>query len=69
MEDNVLNSITQAEFDKRFADYIKTQKFDGSDYERWWCNKLMKFAKDLEDSGTTISAGFYVNDKGERVNE
>ena len=64
-----MNSITQAEFDKQFAEYIKTQKFDTDDYERWYCNKLMKFAKNLEDSGTTVRPGFYINDKGERVDE
>ena len=64
----MVKSITQAEYNKRFDEYIREQKFDGGDRDRWYSNHVLKFFKQtLED--TDIRPGFHVNEVGERVDE
>lgn len=64
-----MTTITQAEYDKLFGDYLREQKFDGVDRDRWFCNHVFKFNKKMTEEGIDVCAGFYVNEVGERVDE
>jgi hypothetical protein len=63
------NSITQAEYNKLFDEYLKEQKFDGKDWDRWFSNHVFKFYKKTQDEGIEVRAGFYVDSNGERIDE
>ena len=65
----MVKSITQAEYNKLFDEYLKEQKFDGRDWDRWFCNHVFKFQKKMTDDDITVRPGFYVNEVGERVDE
>ena len=64
-----MKSITQAEYNKLFDDYMKEQKFDGGDRDRWYSNHVFKFYKKITDDDITVRAGFHVNEVGERIDE
>ena len=63
-----MKSITQAEYNKLFDDYLKEQKFGGGDWDRWYCNHVFKFYKQTQDE-LEVRAGFHVNEVGERIDE
>ena len=52
--------ITQTEFDKRFAEYMKDKVCEDKEPARWYMKQLMKFDKELHNEGITVRAGFYV---------
>jgi len=63
-----MKTIKQSEYNKLFDDYIKEQKFDGGDWDRWYSNHVIKFFK-MTTEDTDIRPGFHVNEVGERVDE
>ena len=55
-----MESITQAEFDKKFAEYAKDKTLDTENY----LGHLIAFTKLLESQGLTVRAGFSVDVDG-----
>ena len=55
-----MKSITQAEYNKLFEEYLEQQTFDGKNPERWYCNHMFLFQKKIQDEGIDVRAGFYV---------
>ena len=64
-----MKTITQAEYNKLFDEYIREQKFDGGDRDRWYSNLVFKFYKKMNEDGIEVRAGFHVNEVGERIDE
>ena len=64
-----MKSITQSEYNKLFDEYMKEQKFDGGDRDRWYSNHVFKFYKKMNEDGIEVRAGFHVNEVGERIDE
>lgn len=63
-----MKTIKQSEYNKLFDNYIKEQKFDGGDRDRWYSNHALNFFKQTTED-TDIRPGFHVNEVGERVDE
>jgi hypothetical protein len=55
-----MNSITQKEFDKRFAEYVKNKEINGDNILEY----KLKLVKQLNEEGLTIRAGFSVDHTG-----
>ena len=63
-----MKSITQAEYNKLFEEYLEQQPFDGKNPERWYCSHIFKFQKKMQDEDIDVRAGFYV-DNNVRIDE
>jgi hypothetical protein len=55
-----VNSITQAEFDKQFAEYVKNKEVNGNNL----LELKIEYIKILKDQGLTVRAGFSVDHLG-----
>jgi hypothetical protein len=67
-----MSSITQAEFYKRFEEYLKGQKCEETielKRQQWYTGQLFKFDKMIKDEGIEVRAGFYVDNTGKTIYE
>ena len=55
-----MNSITQAEFNKQFAEYVKDKELNRDNI----LHLQIQYVKILKEQGLTIRAGFSVDDLG-----
>ena len=55
-----MNSITQKEFDRRFAEYVKDKEINGDNILEY----KLELVKQLKNEGLTIRAGFSVDQTG-----
>jgi len=55
-----MNSITQKEFDRRFAEYVKDKELNRDNK----LELLIEFVKILKEQGLTVRAGFSVDNLG-----
>jgi hypothetical protein len=55
-----MDSITQKEFDRRFAEYVKDKKVTGDNILEY----KLQLVKQLKEEGLTIRAGFSVDQTG-----
>ena len=55
-----MNSITQAEFDKQFAEYVKDKEINGDNL----LEHKIDYTKILKEQGITIRPGFSVDQTG-----
>ena len=55
-----MNSITQVEFDKRFAEYVKDKELNRDNILEY----KLELVKQLKEEGLTIRAGFSVDQLG-----
>ena len=55
-----MDSITQKEFDRRFAEYVKNKKINGDNILEY----KLELVKQLKKQGLTIRAGFSVDHTG-----
>ena len=63
-----MKNITQKEYNDLFSDYMKEQRFEGVDWDRWYSNHVLKFFKQTTED-TDIRPGFHINEVGERIDE
>ena len=62
-----MESITQAEFYKRFDEYLKDKECKETielKKQQWYVAQLFKFDKILKEEGLTVRPGFYVDADG-----
>ena len=62
-----MESITQAEFNKRFDEYMKDKVCNETELlkkQQWYVSHLFKFDKILKEEGLTVRPGFYVDADG-----
>lgn len=55
-----MNSITQKEFDRRFAEYVKDKELNRDNILEY----KLELAKRLKEQGLTVRAGFSVDQTG-----
>ena len=55
-----MNSITQKEFDRRFAEYVKDKEINKDNILEY----KLELVKQLKEQGLTIRAGFSVDQTG-----
>ena len=55
-----MDSITQKEFDRRFAEYVKDKDVNGDNILEY----KLRLVKQLKEEGLTIRAGFSVDHTG-----
>ena len=55
-----MNSITQAEFNKQFAEYVKDKEVNRDNLLKL----QIEYVKILKEQGLTVRAGFSVDDLG-----
>ena len=55
-----MNSITQKEFDRRFAEYVKDKELNRDNILEY----KLQLVKQLKEEGLTIRAGFSVDQLG-----
>ena len=55
-----MNSITQAEFNKQFAEYVKDKELNRDNLLKL----QIEYVKILKEQGLTVRAGFSVDDLG-----
>ena len=60
-----MNSITQAEFDKQFAEYVKGKEVNRDNLLKL----LLQYEKILKEQDITVRPGYHINEVGERVDE
>ena len=60
-----MDSITQKEFDRRFAEYVKDKELNRDNILEY----KLELVKQLKEEGLTIRAGFSVDQNGVLVRE
>ena len=60
-----MNSITQAEFDKQFAEYVKDKEVNSDNL----LEHKIDYMKILKEEGITVRAGFSVDHTGKVTHE
>ena len=60
-----MNSITQAEFDKQFAEYVKDKEVNRDNL----LELMIEYVKILKEQNITVRAGFTVDETGKVIYE
>ena len=67
-----MDSITQAEYYKRFDDYMRDKVCNETvelKKQQWYVAHLFEFDRVMKNEGLTVRPGYHINEVGERVDE